>query len=87
MLNPPVDSLSDDETKIVVEILRTTGDLGAANRELREQFPTWDLPRRLAGLRQAQNLIFKAWQTDPARKRRERLVQGHAGETHEEGQP
>ena len=81
MLNPPINLLNDDEAPIVVAILREAGDLGAANRALRLRFPGWDEARRLAGLRQAQNLIFRDWQRSPARKRRESLARGHAGES------
>lgn len=83
-VNPPIDLLNDDEVKDVVEILRAAGDFGTANRVLRERFPSWNEPRRLAALRQGQNQIFATWQKSAARKHRERLVQGHAGEEHKE---
>jgi hypothetical protein len=85
-LNPPINLLNEDEAQIVVEILRASDGLGAADRELRQRFPDWDQARRLAALRQAQNLIFKAWEKTPARKRRAQLVSGR-GEEHKEGRP
>jgi hypothetical protein len=86
MLNPPTDLLTAAEAEIVVESLRAT-DLGAANRELRQKFPQWDLARRLAALRQAQGVILDSWAKSPARKRREALLRSHAGESHKEGRP
>lgn len=87
MLNPPIDLLDEDETAIVVEILRASDGLGAANRVLRERFPGWDEARRLSALRQGQNEILRAWQRSPERRKRAQLVAGHAGEAHKEGRP
>jgi hypothetical protein len=86
-LLPPIDLLNTDEAAAVVAILREAVDLGAAERALRQRFPQWNLARRLAGLRQAQNSIFNTWAKNPARKQREALVRGHAGEVHKEGRP
>ena len=87
MLNPPINLLNDEEAAIVVAILRDAGDLSAANRALCERFLQWDLAQRLAGLRQAQNMILRDWQKNPERRRRAQLVGGHGPEEHKEGRP
>lgn len=83
-LDPPISLLSEAEVEVVVEVMRTAGDLGRAERELRLRFPQWDLPRRLSALRQGQNQIIRAWEKSPARKRRAALTQGHGPEEHKE---
>ena len=82
MLNPPIDTLNQDEVAAVVAILREAGDLGRADRELRQRFGGWDQARRMAALRQGQNAIFADWARNAERKRRERLASEHRGEPH-----
>jgi len=84
MLSPAIDTLDAEQAAIVVGIMRESGDLGRANRELQSRFPEWDLPQRLAALRQAQGMILAGWEKNPERKRRERLVTGHGREEHKE---
>ena len=83
MLNPPITSLTEVEIEPVVEIIRTSIDLGDANRTLRQEYPQWDLAQRLAALRAGQNRIFNDWQKSPSRKSRASLAHAHAGERYQ----